>query len=243
MDLRQLVIVSSKRDPVVEGLCKLFNLEVAFNDPGIIHFGLENALLPIGRTFLEVISPVQDGTTAERFLNRRNGDGGYMIIIQVDDFIESKNLVDTNKISIVWESTYPEAKAMHLHPKQMGGAILSLDYMDPPTTWKWAGDDWEKNINLDIVNSIRGVQIQSNNPSKICGKWQSILGRQSLDNKIFLDNTWIEFIDYKDGRGEGIYSFDIQVKDILAVKKRAKNLNFLIDNKINIGGVIFTLSS
>ena len=127
MDIRQIVMVSSVRDPIVKGLCNLFDFEVAFNDPGVDHFGLENAVIPMGTDFLEVVSPTQDNTTAGRYLNKRDGDGGYMIIIQVDEFEETKKLVIENGIQTVWETDLPEAKAMHLHPKQMGGAIISLD--------------------------------------------------------------------------------------------------------------------
>ena len=85
MRIRQLVLVSDERDSVVEDLCGLFEIEVAFYDPGIFHFGLENAVIPGGDTFLEVVSPVQEKTTAGRYLERRNGNGGYMVIMQSDD--------------------------------------------------------------------------------------------------------------------------------------------------------------
>ena len=93
MDIRQIVMVSELRDPIVQELSNLFEFEVAFNDPGVSHFGLENAVIPIGTDFLEVVSPVEDNTTAGRFLKKRKGDGGYMVIIQVDDFDLSKSLV------------------------------------------------------------------------------------------------------------------------------------------------------
>ena len=93
MRIRQLVLVSEKRDPVVSDLCNLFRIEVAFYDPGIIHFGLENAVIPVGDTFLEVVSPVQENTTAGRFLERRRGNGGYMVIVQTDDLKREKERV------------------------------------------------------------------------------------------------------------------------------------------------------
>ena len=83
--IRQLVIVCEDRDSVVNELCSLFQIEVAFYDPGIIHFGLENAVLPVGDTFLEVVSPVKENTTAGRYLKKRKGDGGYMVIIQTNN--------------------------------------------------------------------------------------------------------------------------------------------------------------
>ena len=127
MDIRQIVMVSSLRDPIVSDLNKLFGLKVAFNDPGAIsHFGLENAVMPLGKDFLEVVSPIEEKTTAGRYLEKRGGDGGYMVIIQVDDFDKSKSLVNDYKIGIVWDTDLPEAKAIHLHPKQMGGALFLL---------------------------------------------------------------------------------------------------------------------
>ena len=41
----------------------------------VCHFGLGNAVIPIGKDFLEVVSPVQEDTTAGRFIDKRNGDG------------------------------------------------------------------------------------------------------------------------------------------------------------------------
>ena len=94
MRIRQLVLVAEDRDKVVNDLCNLFKIEVAFYDPGVIHFGLENAVLPVGDTFLEVVSPVQKNTTAGRYLDRRKGDGGYMVIIQTEDLAKEKERVD-----------------------------------------------------------------------------------------------------------------------------------------------------
>ena len=34
--------------------------------------------MPVGDTFLEVVSPIDPKATAERYLARRGGDGGYM---------------------------------------------------------------------------------------------------------------------------------------------------------------------
>ena len=214
MDIRQIVMVSAKRDPVVKNLCELFECEVAFNDPGVGHFGLENAVIPIGTDFLEVVSPKEENTTAGRFLDKRNGDGGYMIIIQVDNFKDSKGLVEKNNIEVVWETDLPKAKAIHLHPKQMGGAILSLDWMDPKESWKWAGPEWTSHISGPITG-IDGVQIQSDNPETMFQDWLDVLGNPKSSKeklKIFLDDTWLEFILDSDGRGPGISAFSFEVK-------------------------------
>lgn len=242
MDIRQIVMVSGLRDPIVNDLCELFNFEVAFNDPGVAHFGLENAVIPIGTDFLEVVSPVEENTTAGRYLNKRGGDGGYMIIIQVDKFEDSQKLVNEYNIKTVWETDLPKAKAMHLHPKQMGGAILSLDWMEPKESWKWAGPNWEKNISGPI-KGIDGVEIQSDDPELMLNTWLRVLGDVERDheNKILLDNTWIKFSQATDGRGPGISAFSLKAENSNEIIERAQNLGFMVEDKITIGGVKFYL--
>ena len=238
-------MVSGLRDPIVESLCNLFDIKVSFNDPGVAHFGLENAVLPVGTDFLEVVSPVEENTTAGRYLDRRGGDGGYMVIIQVDDYDEAKNNVKENNVTVVWESEHPEARAIHLHPKQMGGAIVSLDWMNPKESWKWAGPSWGDFVNTSTVQRFVGVEIQSNDPEDMKNKWQSVLRMPServSDNQIDLDNTWIRFIKDLDGRGPGVSSFCIEANDKEALLKKASDLGLVQEGNIFIGGVKFLLS-
>ena len=242
MDIRQIVMVSSLRDPIVSDLSQLFGLEVAFNDPGVGHFGLENAVMPLGTDFLEVVSPIEENTTAERYLQKRGGDGGYMVIIQVDDFDKTKSLVHDNEIEIVWDTDLPEAKAIHLHPKQMGGAIVSLDWMNPKESWKWAGPEWNKYI-TDDIKGIDGVEIQANNPEEMFNRWKDILDASNInesEKKIYLDNTWIGFID-EDDRGPGISAFSLIANNKELLMNKAKEYGFLREDNIVVGGVKFYL--
>ena len=242
MDIRQIVMVSSLRDPIVSDLNKLFGLEVAFNDPGVGHFGLENAVMPLGTDFLEVVSPIEENTTAGRYLDKRGGDGGYMVIIQVDDFERSKSLVNDYKIGIVWDTDLPEAKAIHLHPKQMGGAILSLDWMNPKESWKWAGPEWNNHI-TDDIKGIDGIEIQASNPEEMFNRWKDILNVSNInesEKKIYLDNTWIGFID-EDDRGPGISAFSLIANNKELLMSKAKEYGFLREDNIVVGGVKFYL--
>ena len=243
MDIRQIVMVSSLRDPIVSDLSQLFGLEVAFNDPGVGHFGLENAVMPLGTDFLEVVSPIEENTTAGRYLQKRGGDGGYMVIIQVDDFDKTKSLVHDNEIEIVWDTDLPEAKAIHLHPKQMGGAIVSLDWMNPKESWKWAGPEWNKYI-TDDIKGIDGVEIQANNPEGMFNRWKDILDASNInesEKKIYLDNTWISFTD-EDDRGSGISAFSLITDNKELLISKAKEFGFLQEDNIVIGGVKFYLN-
>ena len=76
IQLRQICLVANDLDAVVDDLCSILGINSCYIDPGVAKFGLANNLMPVGRNFLEVVSPIQDNTAGGRYLERRNGDGG-----------------------------------------------------------------------------------------------------------------------------------------------------------------------
>ena len=249
MRIRQLVLVAKDRDKVVKDLCDLFKIEVAFYDPGIIHFGLENAVIPVGDTFLEVVSPVQEDTTAGRYLERRKGDGGYMVIIQTDDFVKAKERVVSEGIQIVWNADRREegirAQGIHLHPKELG-AILSIDSMEPTASWLWASTKWEEKIHTEVSIGLNGVCLQSKDPEDMMRKWEKPLGVEGIykNNQFLIElkDSRVVFVEDSDGRGDGIESFEIDVKDKESVIKSAKDLGLYANNEVHVGGAKFILN-
>ena len=161
----------------------------------------------------------------------------------VDEFEKSKTLVAKQGIDIVWETDLPEAKAIHLHPKQTGGAILSLDWMNPRDSWKWAGPDWEDHISGPI-SGVDGVEIQSDNPQDMFDTWSEVLGnpKQNKDEKIlYLDNTWLKFISDLDGRGSGVSAFSLKCNEVERIKQKAEDLKIIHNDTIYLGGMKFYL--
>ena len=97
IQLRQICLVARKLEPVIQDLTAILGINRCFVDPGVGVFGLENTLMPIGRNFLEVVAPIEENTAGGRYLDRRNGDGGYMVITQADN-LESQQQVRQNEI-------------------------------------------------------------------------------------------------------------------------------------------------
>jgi len=52
--------------------------------------------------------PFQQGTSAGRYIERRKGDGGYMVIIQVDDAQAERKRVTDLGIRAVAQKDLPE---------------------------------------------------------------------------------------------------------------------------------------
>lgn len=227
MRIRQIALVARDLDPTVETICKVLDLEVGFRDPGVGVFGLCNAVIPVGDTFLEVVSPTREDTTAGRLLERRKGDGGYMVILQTEDLDAHRKQLAELDVRIVWEHALEDIATIHLHPKDVGGAILSLDVAEPPSSWRWAGPDWESHRRTETTAWIDGVQIQTTDPRKTAEQWSRITGFPVIDSQeggaeIPLEAGWIRFIESTDGRGSGVAGIEFIVTSVEKVVENAR---------------------
>jgi hypothetical protein len=242
MRLRQVALVARNLEPVVGDLCAVLAVEVAFRDPGVEVFGLHNAVMPIGDTFLEVVSPKQPDTTAERYLGRRGGDGGYMVLLQCDDLDADRRRVAELGIRVVWSADLEDIRGTHLHPRDTGGAILSLDAATPASSWRWAGPDWKSKVRTAVVAELVAVELQSADPQLLAQRWGQILDRplRHGDNgatSIVLDQGAIRFVPAADGRGEGVGGFDVAVNDRVAVLGAARQRGLICaGDHVVVGG-------
>ena len=69
--LRQIAVVAADLQKVSIDIGSILGAEACFTDPGVKHFGLKNTLWPIGTQFLEVVTPITDGTAGGRYMDRR----------------------------------------------------------------------------------------------------------------------------------------------------------------------------
>jgi hypothetical protein len=248
MRIRQIALVARELEPVVADLCAVLGIEVSLRDPGVAEFGLHNAVMPIGDTFLEVVSPVRAGTSAGRFLERRGGDGGYMVILQTDDLAGDRRRAESLGVRVVFSAALSDIATVHLHPRDLGGAIVSLDQARPPESWRWAGPGWERAMRTDTVRRIVGAELQAKDPAALARRWSDVLGRSvSWDgadvHEIALDGGVIRFVPPRDKRGDGLTVVDLEVADPDRARRIAKERGLSPDGtRIEICGVRFRLT-
>jgi hypothetical protein len=198
--LRQIAIVAAELDPVVDDLCRRLAVSVCFRDPGVSEFGLHNALMTVGDQFLEVVAPTQDGTTAGRLLDKRHGDGGYMAIFEVDDLDDRVEHLQRSGVRVVWGIDLPDIRGRHLHPRDVGGALVSIDEPRPAGSWRWAGP-WQAHAETSVVSAIAGVTIGATDPAAMRTRWAAL----ALDHAV-------RFVD-AGPRGDGIDGVDLVATD------------------------------
>ena len=251
--LRQIALVAPELEPAVDELKSLFGLDVCFRDPGVAHFGLVNALLPLGNQFIEIVAPTRDGTAGGRYLERRGGAGGYMVITQCDDHAPRRKRVAQLGVRIVNQFETHEFRNMQMHPKDTGGSFFEIDQQlgegahDVDGPWEPAGGaNWkaaQTNRSRHADRRRRGSGRRSRARRRALGGNRRTAGeRRRRRRRSKLDNCTIRFVPCTDGRPEGLGGLDIVTRDRAAILATAKARGVPVQgNQVYACGMRFNL--
>jgi hypothetical protein len=212
--LRQAVIAAPELEPAASVLQAELGLGDPFRDPGVAEFGLTNAVFALGDCFLEVVSPARPGTAAGRFLERRGG-GGYMVIFDLQDLEGARARVERLGVRVVWQVDLPDISGTHLHPADMRGAIVSLDSSRPYGSWRWGGPGWIGAPGAGAPGRLTGVTLAVAEPGAVAARWADVLGVESSDHALALDDAEIQFVAADAVRGDGLIEIAVEIPSAL----------------------------
>lgn len=228
--LRQIALVASDLATTERQIADVLGLEVCYRDTGVAKYGLHNALFAMGGTFLEIVAPTQPNTAAGRYIERRKGDGGYMYIVDCDDLERRREHFLRRDVRLVEDLKSSEGavtgEALHLHPRDTGGCLLSVDRHSPQGedmggSYKWAGPDWRRHDRSQTVKAITGARMQCNDPQATAQRWSELLERPvTRDHNVWtieLDNARARFCELEDDRGEGLSAVRLACHDKAAI--------------------------
>jgi len=208
--LRQVALVAADCENTARQLQEAFSWPEPFHDPGVGRFGLTNAVFAAGDTFVEVVAPVRAATTAGRYLRRRGGDSGYMAIFQMPDLAQARRRLSDAGVRVVWTADLPDIAGTHLHPKDVPGAIVSLDWADPPESWRWAGPQWTGHAPAHPSGGVSGLTVEVREPARAAARWAEVLGLSVTGDdgtaviRLPEAGQELRFVPESPGRGEGI---------------------------------------
>jgi hypothetical protein len=250
MRLRQIALVAHDLEPVAAQLNAVFGLKIAFRDPAVGIFGLINAVMPVGGEFLEIVQPFAADASAGRYLKRRGGDAGYMLIFEVPDALAHRGRLAGQGLRIIAQHTTPAYTFTHFHPGDFNGVLTSIDTAGDGSSWRerisdWppAGKSWREALAPPDIVGIVGASVQTRDPETAAQRWSELLQVERDGTGLLLDGAVIHFVSPIDSDGTGIVGIDIAVADPAAIVSRAQDRNVPVrDGQILVGGVLFSLA-
>lgn len=228
--LRQIALATRDLRAGEGALVDALDVERCYQDPGLVVFGLENALFPLGDQLLEIVSPIEADTTAGRLLDKRGGDCGYMAIFQVDDLAPVEARLTELGVRVVFDADAGDIRGLHLHPKDVPGAIVSIDAASEPAEWPWAGPAWRDHVRTARSSAIVGMTVTVPAPADVASRWGQVLGVEPDGSGVLhLDDAAVRFAPPAGDGREGITHIDVatpvadlvgQERDVLGVTIR-----------------------
>lgn len=243
--LRQICLAAPSLAPVIADIEAIFGVAVCYRDGNVAKYGLENALIPIGTGFLEVVAPTQDNTAAGRFIERTRGHGGYMAIFQASDVRRRQahaEAIGVRIAHVIDRDTYQNAQ---LHPRDCRAAFIEFGHSvggdERMGTWWPAGPDWQKFVHTERTKRLVGIEIESPDPRNLAAHWSDIIETPLTDDGgdpvlTFEDGT-IRFVK---GDTECLGTLVVQVGDVADVLAAAQARGHAAkDGAFHLGGVFF----
>ena len=253
IQLRQICLVARDLDSTIDNLEQIFGIHRCFVDPGVGKWGLVNTLLPIGRNMLEVVVPVEENTSAGRYLDRRDGDGGYMVICQADSSANQQAVRQRaldNGVRIAWETERENWNICQIHPGDMKAAFFEIDWdaaNDFTGNWQPAGGtQWFDKVDQSVTVDYSAVELQGPDPVGLAELWGKVAGlpvtRDGSVLRMALNNVEVRFVEASDGRGYGLGGLDLKVADRGHILAKAKERGcYVADDQVDVCGVRFRL--
>ncbi len=127
-----------------------------------------------------------------------------MAIFHLDDLEGARARLPELGVRVVWQVDLPDISGTHLHPRDVPGAIVSLDRAEPVETWRWAGPRWTGSAPDDRApGGITGITVESPDPGSLAARWAAVLGADAEGTTISLDGGRHQ-LTFVAGDGEGI---------------------------------------
>jgi hypothetical protein len=247
--LRQICLAAPRLAPVIDDLKTIFQVDVCYRDPNVAPYGLENALIPIGTDFLEVVAPIRADTAAGRFISRTQGHGGYMAIFQTNDPRRRQAHASSMGVRCAHEIEREAYQSAQLHPRDCRASFIELGHSQGGEhrmgTWWPAGEQWQSFVRTTDTLRILGIEMESPQPDALAAHWSKILETPiTLEEGVptmTLEQNSIQFLE---GRVEVLSSIRVQVKDLSATIERALSCGLRVEQgSFHLGGVNFRLSA
>lgn len=254
MRLRQVCLVAEQLMPAIGELQRVLGLGQGYKDEGVAQWGLENRVVPLGNEFIEIVAPVEENTAAGRYLSKKGGNGGYVVVLQCEDSLACrKRLTEMGIRTAFTADRAPDFWISQYHPADCNGILLeidsvnaALDYQEPQCDWPPAGANWRDHVKTDVTADMVGIELQGSDPRSFAELWSDILDIPVFEREgtlqMRLNNAEIRFVEQTDERDKGIRGLDIRVanRDLLLEQAEAAGCR-IADAEIELCGTRFFL--
>jgi hypothetical protein len=107
----------------------------------------------------------------------------------------------------VLDVDHDDIRSTHVHPADVGAAIVSLDQPVPPSSWRWGGPGWAARARAAVADGIAGVRLAGPDPAALLARWARLLAVEPRGDRLVLDDRSTVTVDA--GERAGLVGVDL----------------------------------
>jgi len=226
--LRQIVLLTGDLAGAMAAARAAFLFPPGTRDePGMAAIGFRHEVVGFDHTYLEICEPLDPQSTPGRRITR-DGDSGFMVVVQVADAAAMLRRGAECGLSPLMAGDFHGSPISQWHPRDFG-TIAEFDEMIPPHSWHLAPAVYDSR-NTAVVADITRVRLAVPEPEEMARRWAVVTGGSLLPDgtTVGLGNGTVGFVP----RAEGTPAFAV---DCLAADRA------LVGTVVRLCGVDFTL--
>jgi hypothetical protein len=164
-----------------------------------------------------------------------------MVMVESADADRDRRRAAALGVRVAWQIDLDDVRGTHLHPRDLGGALLSLDAPAPAGAWRWAGPDWRDRIRTDVTRAVVGVEMQCADPGTVAARWAALLDRPLVTAaqqtaRIALADSELRFTAAPLGGADGVTVIDVLAADRERARAAARERGLLDDGDVRLCG-------
>ena len=219
---------------------RYLGMEPCFSED-LSYYGLRNAVMPAGRgTFVELLQPTRDGSSAARYLARR-GPAPYLLIFETKDYANLIPHLQSLGLRITEEPPRIQGKSAFIHPSSANGVLMQIvEVAAGADPWPPAGPIWPAVESRAMTRQLRQVAVLVHDLDQAIEHWGRMFGIQATKRfevsftnleiavlPLGVKDTFIELAQptgsdspsqrFLDRYGEGLYLTIYEIDDSLAI--------------------------
>lgn len=170
--LRQVVLLAADLQAALEEAKSLLGLRTGIRDAqSMAKLGFTHEVLAVDETFLEIVSPMASDSSAGRLLARQ-GEGGFMVVVQVDDVEAMVARAAAIGLKPLMHEEFEGNPLTQWHPRDLG-TLAEIDQMRVGE-WHFCPALSDTGC-TDVVSDLMSADIAGSDPAELARRWATVL--------------------------------------------------------------------
>jgi catechol 2,3-dioxygenase-like lactoylglutathione lyase family enzyme len=210
--LRQVVLLAADLPRAITEARSFLGLHQGVRDAeGMADIGFEHEVLAIDQTFVEIVTPLSADTSPGRLLARQ-GECGYMVVVQVADLDAVMARAEGAGLAPIMHTTFEGNPISQWHPRDLG-TLAEIDQISSGIAWHLC-PALSDTGSTDVVTDITAVGIAVPDPPAAARRWALLLGLtvDQGSTGVVVGGQRLDFVP-RDDRGDGLRTVALAARD------------------------------